>query len=259
MLMVKNESGQFYIPEFGFSNMGDVSSREGYQLKMSEAAELVYRLQDEDGGDGVASLVGLSEPSRLGVHANTGSNMSLLVLSGDEFTGDIGVYADNILVGSGVLSNGNSGISIWGDDLLTTRIDGAINGEKLELRWHDGTSHRALSYINLKGTETYTTDGLWVVELEGDQSLPTEFGIKSVYPNPFNSRTLVRFGLTDASVVSLHLYDLSGRLLRDISMGKLSVGGHTVTVDGADLTSGVYLLELIAGSDISRRKLTLVK
>jgi len=32
-----------------------------------------------------------------------------------------------------------------------------------------------------------------------------------------------------------------------------------MTIDGADLSSGLYILELFAGADVSRRKLTLVK
>jgi len=260
MLIAKDEDGNFYIPEFNFSNMGNVSSLNGYQLKMSEDAELIYRFQmDEDEGDGVYSQRGTTEPSRLGVHANTGSNMSLLVLSNTDISGDIGVYAYDVLVGSGVITDNILGISIWGDDLSTEAIDGAIEGAELELRLYDGSIFSELTYMNVQGDGSYATDALWVVELTGAKALPTEFGIDSVYPNPFNSRTLVRFGLSDASATNVRLYDLSGRLLRDISLGRLSAGGHTMTIDGADLSSGLYILELFAGADVSRRKLTLVK
>jgi hypothetical protein len=260
MLIAKDEDGNFYIPEFNFSNMGNVSSLNGYQLKMSEDAELIYRFQmDEDEGDGVYSQRGTTEPSRLGVHANTGSNMSLLVLSNTDISGDIGVYAYDVLVGSGVITDNILGISIWGDDLSTEAIDGAIEGAELELRLYDGSIFSELTYMNVQGDGSYATDALWVVELTGAKALPTEFGIDSVYPNPFNSRTLVRFGLSDASATNVRLYDLSGRLLRDISLGRLSAGGHTMTIDGADLSSGLYILELFAGADVSRRKLMLVK
>jgi hypothetical protein len=260
MLIVKDENGNFYNPEFNFSNMGDVTNGNGYQLKMSEDAELIYRFQmDEDEGAGVYSQQGIIEPSRLGVHANTGSNMSLLVLSSTDISGDIGVYSNDVLVGSGVMTDGNLGISIWGDDLSTEAIDGAVDGADLELRLYEGSTFRELTYSSLRGDGSYATDAMWVVELTGAKALPTEFGIESVYPNPFNNRTLVRFGLSDVSAANVRLYDLSGRLLRDISLGRLSVGGHTMTIDGADLSSGVYILELTAGANVSRRKLTLVK
>jgi hypothetical protein len=260
LIIAKDEDGNFYIPEFNFSNMGNVSSLNGYQLKMSEDAELIYRFQmDEDEGDGVYSQRGTTDPSRLGVHANTGSNMSLLVLSNTEISGDIGVYANDILVGSGVITDNILGISIWGDDLSTEAIDGAVDGADLELRLYEGSTFRELTYSSLRGDGSYATDAMWVVELTGAKALPTEFGIESVYPNPFNNRTLVRFGLSDVSAANVRLYDLSGRLLRDISLGRLSAGGHTMTIDGADLSSGLYILELSAGTDVSRRKLTLVK
>jgi len=259
LLIAKDENGNFYNPEFNFSNMGDISDGNGYLIKMSEATELVYRSQmEEEEGDGVV-FRGTPEPSRLGVHANTGSNMSLLVLSDANITGDIGVYSNDVLVGSGVITDGSLGIAIWGDDLSTAAIDGAVDGADLEIRLYDGNDFSELTYLNVRGDGSYVTDGMWVVELTGDQAIPTEFGIESVYPNPFNSRTLVRFGLSDASAANVRLYDLSGRLLRDISLGRLSAGDHTMTIDGADLSSGVYLLELSAGADVSRRKLTLVK
>jgi len=257
LIIAKDEDGNFYNPEFNFSNMGEVTNGNGYHLKMSEAAELVYRIQLED--EEAAMVSRRADVGFLGGHSNTGRNMSLLMISAADLSGDIGVYAGDVLVGSGVLSGGVCGVAIWGDDQSTEAVDGAVDGAGLELRLWDGTGFRSLSYSSLRGDGVYATDGLWVVELGGTEALPVEFGIESAYPNPFNSRTQIRFGLADASVASLHLYDLSGRLLREISLGRLSAGSHVTTVDGATLSSGVYLLELVAGAEFSRRKLTLVK
>jgi hypothetical protein len=259
MTIVKNESGSFYIPEFDFNGMGDIVPLFGYYLKMTEAAELIYRIQLDEGGDEVASLGYPFDAGRLGGHASTGSNMSLLLLFDDDMEGDLGVYSDGVLVGSTVLSGVKAGLAIWGDDITTEAVDGALAGTALELRFYDGVNFHDLDYRTIRGEGRYSTDGVWVVELGNLSEIPTEFGIESAYPNPFNSRSLVRFGLTEGSAVSLHLYDLAGRLVRDISLGSLAAGSHTVTVDGTNLSSGVYVLELVAGAEVSRQKLALVK
>jgi len=90
-------------------------------------------------------------------------------------------------------------------------------------------------------------------------AIPFEFSIQAAYPNPFNSRTIVRYGLARNSSPQFRLYDMSGRLVRDRSLGYLMAGYHTVTIDGADLSAGVYLLELVAEGKSLRRKLALVK
>ena len=90
-------------------------------------------------------------------------------------------------------------------------------------------------------------------------AIPFEFSIQAAYPNPFNSRTIVRYGLARNSSPQFRLYDMSGRLVRDRSLGYLMAGYHTVTIDGADLSAGVYLLELAAEGKSLRRKLALVK
>ena len=182
---------------------------------------------------------------------------------------DIGVYAGDDLIGSGVLQNGVCGIAIWGDDLSTTEIDGALEGQSFEIRLLIGegghscpppyNSKSAVDYTLLAGEMVYNTDGFAVVQLTASSAVPVEFGINSAYPNPFNSVLRISFGLVKAGDVSLNVYDLTGRHVAELVSGHFKAGIRTAVFDGADLSSGLYLLRLESGSGVSQVKVVLVK
>lgn len=48
VIIVKDGMGNVYFPDWGFSNIGDMKSGEGYQLKMSAADTLQYLANDEE-------------------------------------------------------------------------------------------------------------------------------------------------------------------------------------------------------------------
>lgn len=46
LIIVKDGDGRFYIPEFGFSNLEPLHRGKGYQVKVSEDAELIWNVQE---------------------------------------------------------------------------------------------------------------------------------------------------------------------------------------------------------------------
>lgn len=89
-------------------------------------------------------------------------------------------------------------------------------------------------------------------------------GILSAAPNPFNPRTEIRFSLDAPADVRLAVYDLRGRLVRDLVQGPRTAGDHTEVWDGRDdagreVSSGVYLARLIADGVRASVHLALVR
>ena len=84
-------------------------------------------------------------------------------------------------------------------------------------------------------------------------------------PNPFNPVTEIHYDLPSALPVILTVYDVRGRLVRNLVRAPLqSAGRHAVRWDGRDehhasVPSGVYLYRLIAGSDSRTRKMHLIR
>ncbi|MBA7614200.1 hypothetical protein ES703_21463 [subsurface metagenome] len=89
--------------------------------------------------------------------------------------------------------------------------------------------------------------------------MPVEFGIVSAYPNPFNSVLQINYGLVEAGVVSLNVYDLAGHHVAELVNDYLNAGMHISALDGFELSSGVYLLRLQSGIDVSLLKVVLVR
>lgn len=80
----------------------------------------------------------------------------------------------------------------------------------------------------------------------------------SAVPNPSRSSVRVRFGLPRESRVSLGVYDVSGRRIRQLIEGRVPAGEHSIAWDGRDRSghvfkTGVFLVRLkVAGRVLSR-------
>ncbi len=100
-------------------------------------------------------------------------------------------------------------------------------------------------------------------------AVPTAFRLGANYPNPFNPTTTIPFAVTQSGVVTLAIYDNTGRLVKTLINEPLQPGEYTVQWDGRNssgqaVASGVYLVRLTAqpaqGATMVRtRKIILMK
>lgn len=101
--------------------------------------------------------------------------------------------------------------------------------------------------------------------VDGAQSvLPLRFSVSDNFPNPFNPSTAVELKLPETRFVKAIVYDLMGREVKRMALGKMTGGVHTLMWDGTNLrnrpvSAGIYLLSVRAGDDHSVRKMTLLK
>ena len=90
------------------------------------------------------------------------------------------------------------------------------------------------------------------------EALPTRFDL-SAYPNPFNPRTTLSLSLPQRTMVSLVLYDVTGRVVRTLCDGWLDAGVRELSVDGSALPSGLYFARLSTPAITRTQKLVLLK
>jgi len=88
---------------------------------------------------------------------------------------------------------------------------------------------------------------------------PAEFRLYPNHPNPFNAITLLSFQLPVAGHVTLQVFDLQGRLVETLIDGWRDAGSHSVVFDGSNLSSGLYLYRITAGSFDATGKMVLLK
>jgi parallel beta-helix repeat protein len=89
--------------------------------------------------------------------------------------------------------------------------------------------------------------------------LPTEYTLYQNYPNPFNPVTTIKYDLPNTSEVTLIIYDILGRKIKELVNTKQQAGRYEVQFDASNLASGVYIYQLIAENYIQSRKMILLK
>jgi hypothetical protein len=90
-------------------------------------------------------------------------------------------------------------------------------------------------------------------------TVPGSYSLKQNYPNPFNPSTTIRFDLSKSSMVTLKVYDLTGREVATLVNEKLNAGTKEVVFNATALTTGVYFYTLNADGYKETKKMMLVK
>lgn len=90
------------------------------------------------------------------------------------------------------------------------------------------------------------------------------YALSSNYPNPFNPSTTIRFQLRERIFVSLIVYDVNGRQVKELLHRVCDAGENTAPWDGTDdrgkpVHSGTYVYTLEAGELLEARKMVLVR
>ena len=97
-----------------------------------------------------------------------------------------------------------------------------------------------------------------------ESSIPNQYILDQNFPNPFNPTTQIRFGIPEASNVTLRIYNSVGQLVKTLVDGNMSEGYHQVTWDATDnsgnkLSSGVYFYRITTGTFNQVNKMLLMK
>lgn len=90
-------------------------------------------------------------------------------------------------------------------------------------------------------------------------SVPTKYELQQNYPNPFNPSTRIEFGIPKSGLVTLKVYDISGREIRTLHNGYLNAGYYETAFSAADLSSGIYFYRLEAETYSEIRRMAFIK
>jgi photosystem II stability/assembly factor-like uncharacterized protein len=112
-----------------------------------------------------------------------------------------------------------------------------------------------------------TSGGEPVTNVEELYSLINEFRLEQNYPNPFNPSTKIKYTIPaspksspkERTLVQLIVYDILGNQVAELVNDEKQPGVYEVNFDGTNLSSGVYLYRLTAGTFSDIKKLVLLK
>lgn len=77
---------------------------------------------------------------------------------------------------------------------------------------------------------------------------PVQIGLLSVLPNPFSEAARVQVELPVAAAVLVRVLDSKGQEVARLQEGELPAGRHTIGWERGSLASGIYYIQLQAGS-----------
>lgn len=85
-------------------------------------------------------------------------------------------------------------------------------------------------------------------------------GVLVLYPNPARQTVSIQLTLPDAGLVSIHLYDFTGRMVSELASATLPAGIQTIQWNRSaceDIPDGIYLLKAVIGTTCVCEKLVL--
>lgn len=91
-----------------------------------------------------------------------------------------------------------------------------------------------------------------------------DYELKQNIPNPFNPQTTIYFSIPTTEFVSLEIFNVQGQKIRTLLNGIITNGLHVVKWDGKNefgqnVTGGLYIYRLKAGSFVQTKKMLLIK
>ena len=93
---------------------------------------------------------------------------------------------------------------------------------------------------------------------------PNVFSLHQNYPNPFNPTTLIKYDLAEDALVSISIYDVTGRMVKSLINMNQSTGDHSFRWDatnniGEAVSAGMYIYTIQAGEYKDTKKMVLLK
>lgn len=133
----------------------------------------------------------------------------------------------------------------------------------MRVKMKDGS----LQTIPLQSINKITFSGVTLIDdktaLKWGNIIKT-FALLQNYPNPFNPTTTIEYTIPRANVVTVRIYDITGRMVQVFENGLQEAGEHRVLWDGRNnagqsVASGMYIYEIRFEGSVLARKMMLIK
>jgi len=136
---------------------------------------------------------------------------------------------------------------------------GSIQYESAYLFWTGYNLEGAI----INGQVIGDTTGV-ITQVGLSKNMIKHFNLYQNYPNPFNSSTTIKYNLQRASQVKIRIYDISGKLVKELLNTIQLRGSYHIIWDGRDLnnhevSSGFYYIIISSESQQQSRRMLKIK
>lgn len=269
LIIVKDEDGAVYMPEFGFNGIGNFNQGIGYQVKTFNEVDFTFAPNNEELRSEQNNHSQIAQNTkRFARPVNTGSNHTVMILEtaweegireGDE----LAAYdKDGNMVGSIALQQGHNAIAVWGDDDITEEKEGLAIGEVFSLVLYKGSTDEMVTLKDPefdRGSNVYVKDGLTVITgFQEEEVITQEMELFQNIPNPVTSNTEIGFFLPEDTKATITLINKLGQEYL-IAGGEYTGGYHSVNLERKNLQAGMYFYSLETPTKTLTKQLTLIE
>jgi len=121
-----------------------------------------------------------------------------------------------------------------------------------------GISHATLHYFT-EG-DTFDLSAYYAVESINDQlNNPTSFTIQSLFPNPFNPQTTLRYSIMKQGNVKVNVFNIRGERIVEVVNDIQTPGEYSIAWSGENVSSGIYYFKMQFGNEVKVVKGVLIK
>ena len=97
------------------------------------------------------------------------------------------------------------------------------------------------------------------VGVDDEKLIADKFELLQNYPNPFNPSTSIRYAIINRQFVSIKVYNILGDEIATLVNEEKERGVYEINFNATELSSGMYLYKLQAGSFVEMKKMILLK
>ena len=203
-------------------------------------------------------------------------------LTGDVNQDGVVNILDLVLVASNLGQTGQNAGDVNGDGVVNildlVKVAGALGNtaaapslypQVLEMFTSADVQQWLTQAQHLKLTDATSQRGILFLEQLLAALIPKETALLPNYPNPFNPETWIPYRLAEDALVTLTIYDGSGRVVRTLDVGHRTAAFYesrskAIYWDGRNefgegVASGVYFYHLSAGDYSATRKMLILK
>jgi len=132
---------------------------------------------------------------------------------------------------------------------------------------NDGFFDAAATFVGAFGSVDWTagwadfTPGNYVTSVDENQltNIPNDFNLSQNYPNPFNPSTKIVYSVAQPTQVKLVVSNILGQVVETLVDDFRNKGTYELNFNAENLSSGLYIYTLEAGSVSVSKKMTLLK
>ncbi len=260
LVIVKDNSGMAYLPEYGFNGIGDMVAGQAYQVKVLAAQQLQYIDNSQSYRLEIAVVENNLQHYKIPI--NTGSNMSL-VIEGNQLEGlldfgdEIALYSNsNRLVGAFMYQDETIVIPVYGNDDYSKEQDGLLKNEALSLKYWsvDKGAEIGLNTRWESSTGLFEQNSIQVAYVENTNSEFSKMEFK-ITPNPASHSAALSFELTESSKVEIQVFNILGDLLFNLDTQEYNKGENSINLNVKNYSVGAYIIKLQTSNSVYTKRL----